>query len=398
MNNITNKGIKRYTISQVLHKIPETLSSAVMTLYLLSKNLSFTQVGILFTIYLLVAFIFEYPSGGWSDKYGRKKIYMYGVFITLISYILIFSNNLYALIISYSLKGLSSSMISGSLITWLRSESINEQQYKNILSTAKLIQSITVVVISLLIVVFDISSFTKIIYIMILTHICILLSLIKVQDNYGSPNKNVLQISKDALIDYIKNKKLIHITFINVIVYIYFTIFIFSWQPTAALLETDSKYFPMIYSITVLSSGISSMLFKKVKIELQSYLIIIVNICFLISFLTFYLSLKQLNIYYLIIGMYFFGFAQGIVFLLITTLIARYSKEEFRSSQFSLIFAFSSAINLVLQPIFGYLVDLYSISILFKIGIVMSLTIVVILVLFNVITMLCSLFKKTKLQ
>lgn len=67
-------------------KISSILYGSVITAYLLQVGLTNYQIGILWSIVLFSQMIFDYPTGGFADKYGRLKIFTIGMLFMGLSF------------------------------------------------------------------------------------------------------------------------------------------------------------------------------------------------------------------------------------------------------------------------------------------------------------------------
>ena len=63
-------------------KVMAILYDSVITAFLLQLGLKNTQIGLLWSIVLLIQMIFDYPTGSFADRYGRLKIFTTGMILT----------------------------------------------------------------------------------------------------------------------------------------------------------------------------------------------------------------------------------------------------------------------------------------------------------------------------
>jgi len=87
---------------------------AFFILFLIEKDLLFTQIGLLYAIRELVINVFEVPSGFFADKFGRKKS-LVGSFLFYIASFLVFhfSTSFWLFLIAFVLFGLGDAFRSG---------------------------------------------------------------------------------------------------------------------------------------------------------------------------------------------------------------------------------------------------------------------------------------------
>ena len=80
-----NKIQNRFVLINIAVLVSEFLVNSFATIYILQKGVDYTQIGVIFMLFLLGQTLLEYPSGGLADKFGRRKIYAIGIFLTSIS-------------------------------------------------------------------------------------------------------------------------------------------------------------------------------------------------------------------------------------------------------------------------------------------------------------------------
>lgn len=84
------------------------------------QTFSLFQIGILFAVLSITAFIFEIPTGVFADIYGRKTSVLFGYFMTGISILIIyFANNFQMTFFAFALWGFSQTFTSGAKESWV---------------------------------------------------------------------------------------------------------------------------------------------------------------------------------------------------------------------------------------------------------------------------------------
>ncbi|MDK4492288.1 MFS transporter, partial [Fusobacterium necrophorum] len=99
-------------------KISSILYGSVITAYLLQEGLTNYQIGILWSIVLFSQMIFDYPTGGFADKYGRLKIFTIGMLFMGLSLFMMISENIFLLYSGAIILGVGESQVSGTLFPW----------------------------------------------------------------------------------------------------------------------------------------------------------------------------------------------------------------------------------------------------------------------------------------
>ena len=108
-----NKNIILYLIYTLLSSI--SFISPYTNLYLRETfGFSVSNIGLILIIYQITKFIFEIPTGVIADKYGKKLSVIIGNILIILSYIILLLNIPILVYISFFLKGLGYTFISGS--------------------------------------------------------------------------------------------------------------------------------------------------------------------------------------------------------------------------------------------------------------------------------------------
>ena len=110
---------KFYYLYNILFTIALSFFNPILYIFLLSKNFSFSEVGIYLSIFWLVSFMTELPCGAITDNTGAKNSILLSVLFRVIGLILLLSNSLILLYISAILSAISESFHSGTLTSWL---------------------------------------------------------------------------------------------------------------------------------------------------------------------------------------------------------------------------------------------------------------------------------------
>lgn len=141
---------KKYLILTAILPKQAFISSILVIFYLSRLNISFSEYLMLDAIMFISAAIMELPSGFLADYFGRKKVLIIGLFLDLISMVvLLFANSFMGGLLSIIILSLGLSMGSGNAQSILYEfyDNINEvDSYKKINSNAN---SIMLVCISL---------------------------------------------------------------------------------------------------------------------------------------------------------------------------------------------------------------------------------------------------------
>ncbi len=110
---------RRYLILVALRWLPTGLLIPVTVLLALSRGLSLTEIGLVFSVQGLVVLALELPTGGLSDALGRRPVLILATFVGLISLGLLYLADSVALFVaSIALQGAYRALDSGPLEAW----------------------------------------------------------------------------------------------------------------------------------------------------------------------------------------------------------------------------------------------------------------------------------------
>lgn len=124
-----------------------TVPHSILTLILLEKGVTLSQIAFIQAMYSLAVIIFEFPSGILSDLISRKKVYLFSlIFLILAFSIILFSSNPFLLGISWFLYGISSALDTGTLdseiLIELKNDDKDIMEFMKISEQLKLISAI----------------------------------------------------------------------------------------------------------------------------------------------------------------------------------------------------------------------------------------------------------------
>jgi MFS family permease len=114
MNQILElkKNVNKNYIYTLLQNID--LTRGIWMIYLASKGMSLTQLGLLETVFHITSFVMEVPTGAVADIFGRKISRILGRILSLISVVLLLAANSFLwFAISFVFTALSYNLESG---------------------------------------------------------------------------------------------------------------------------------------------------------------------------------------------------------------------------------------------------------------------------------------------
>ncbi|MCO4633841.1 hypothetical protein Si037_00410 [Streptococcus infantarius subsp. infantarius] len=117
-------SIKRNTLvfllSNFLVSVAYSLPHSILTVILLAKGLSLSQILIIQSAYSIAIVLFEFPSGLLADNYSRKNLYSLSkLFLIIMFLIVLFSNQFYLIFAAWFCYGLAAALDSGTLDAYI---------------------------------------------------------------------------------------------------------------------------------------------------------------------------------------------------------------------------------------------------------------------------------------
>lgn len=100
-----------YLLANFLVTVAYSMPHSILTVILLSKGLSLSQILIVQSAYSIAIVLCEFPSGLIADNYSRKNIYSLSkLFLIVMFLIVLFSNNFYLIFAAWFCYGIASAL------------------------------------------------------------------------------------------------------------------------------------------------------------------------------------------------------------------------------------------------------------------------------------------------
>ena len=84
------------------------------------------------------------------------------------------------------------------------------------------------------------------------------------------------------------------------------------------------------------------------------------------------------------VGMSVFGMGKGVVFMLVVSYINSNSPNDLKASIFSLVNVLATIVNLIMQIVFGNIIDRFGLNIVLIIGLVLAFIWIVLTILLRI--------------
>ena len=357
---------KFYYLYNISLTIGLSFFNPILYIYLLSKDFSFTEVGLYLSIFWLVSFMTELPCGAITDNIGAKNSILLSTVFRVVGLTLLLSNSLILLYISAILSAIAESFQSGTLTSWLvnvsnkNNEEINIDKVLSRSSLYALFFSAIVGFISvkyvyvyhkslsviLSMIVFIISLFITLLFMKNL-EITQKISIEKLKGSFGTV-KNSL---KETL--YVKSSVFLMILFVippildlgpsN------------QWQ--AVFEKLDSNIIGYIWVGISISGMLGSLIYEKLSNELSKlhvlYIFVVINIATLLMFI----FIQNVYAKFLLFMLYIIFFTM--MSIQVSVFMHKYlvKNDDNRTTIVSIFYTFESIIVAILLSVNGVLTD-----------------------------------------
>jgi MFS family permease len=112
-------ALRRYLLLTALRWLPTGFAIPIYVLLPLSRGLSLTEIGLVFSVQGLVVLALELPTGGLSDSLGRRPVLILASVVALASLgVLIVADTVLLFVLSQFLQGIYRALDSGPLEAW----------------------------------------------------------------------------------------------------------------------------------------------------------------------------------------------------------------------------------------------------------------------------------------
>ena len=337
------------------------VTGAYYVLFLRDIGLTFSQIALLNTIYMVMHVLIEYPSGVLADKYGRKVTFLLGILLHSVYYTGVgLSRTFYPIALSYSIGGTGMAFISGTLVAWIVDEikqEKGEDHIKFVFGRSPIFTGIFGAlsgVLASLVVVYGLNMpFLAAGGFGFLTA---LFAFCAMNENYGSVQKSYNLIFVSGIKKFFSEPELLLLTSLSILFNVSIGIFMLTWQVILTNQGIPSRCVGVLFMAMFLSMSlggvIASRLFKRLdKASVLKLVAFTAIVCYAgVGFMnTWWASLTCFIGIEIIIAIW------GAAFY---TWINEYIPSEVRAtilSAYSTIFAVSYA---VFQPLLGKTIDI----------------------------------------
>jgi len=356
MNNIHSF----YVSVRFIYAIANALTTAIATIYLLGKGLSYTEIGIVWSIALFFSTTLDFPTGNFADLYGRKLAFVIGVSsIGVGNFVYGMGTTLWMFFVAAFFAGFGSAQISGSISSWIVDEQIKvdkQDEVNKIFGDGNAVASVGGIVGGVLIGLFFTGPLKILFFasgaLLILTGVFVFVS---IPDNYGQPGGRWISLPKEVVSHFIHSLPLVVLSVTLVLMYACFTVFLFVWQPMALDLGVQESDLGYLYAIYMAGSAAGAFVIGRISRKYGEVLILL--FCFVIAGTGFLTIALDYGVIGLVFGMVQFAFGYGGFIPVLYALTNTFIPSPIRASTSSLIGTIGTGGIILLQVGMGKFIE-----------------------------------------
>jgi len=338
---------------------------AYLILWFYSIGLSFTEIGLITSIYMILTLPVDIPSSALADKYGRLKIFSIGTLIYSLGLIsLSTSSSPIFVFLSYGIMGIGLGIYSNTLEAWVIDSLNSREKLPKIFSRQQIANGIAGflgnAVASVLILLYHKLNFPILIagLVMILSVIIALLS----EDNKGGKTTTLpaKRIVKEGVKHVASERALLALLTSSI-----FTVFpLVAWMQFVSpyvvnVLGLPQKYWGFILSAYFLTVALGGYINEKLLKKVNHRLITIFSV-FLLSLFVLTLSISNLSL------ILFLLFGLSLIYPIRSSNIISWENElipsNYRATVLSSLSFIIRIIYILVPPLVGYLINTYGYS------------------------------------
>ena len=341
------------------------LMGAYLILWFYSIGLSFAEIGLITSIYMILTLPVDVPSSAFADKYGRLKIFSIGTLIYSLGLIsLSISSSPLFVFLSYGIMGIGLGIYSNTLEAWIVDSLNSREKVAIIFSRQQVVNGIAGflgnVLAGILVFLYHKLNFPILIagFVMLLSLPIALFS----EDNKGGKTMTLptQRIMKEG-VGYVLSKRPLLALLVSSI----FTVFpLVAWMQFVSpyvvnILGFPQKYWGFILSAYFLTVALGGYINEKLLKRVNHRLITVFSV-FLLSLFALMLSISSL------ILVLFLLFGLSLIYPIRSSNIISWENElipsNYRATTLSSLSFIIRIAYILVPPLIGYLIDTYGYS------------------------------------
>ncbi|EGQ1596297.1 MFS transporter, partial [Staphylococcus pseudintermedius] len=223
--------------------------------YLYNSGYNLFLLGVIGTVFEIMKFVFEIPSGAISDKFGIKYNLIASFICLSITWLLFpFSSNLMILITLLLTWTLSETLFSGTFESWVSKEAEKSDFSRILFNNTKIFILFIIIISPLASFIYKINEFLPFVLAamssLILTlYLIFFVKIRKIEQNETEDHRSIIDIIKNASVVMLKNKRTM-----NIIIASFFFAFVIDtidryWQPFFQHINIDESMFGFVTTV-----------------------------------------------------------------------------------------------------------------------------------------------------
>ncbi len=328
---------------------------------------TFTEIGIIYSISFLIQTVLELPSGALADLIGRKWTIILS-WITKLAYILllILAKNFWYILFAEIMDKIGEALYSGSgvaLVYDSLKENNQEKIYEKVESKGYLLATISFVFASTIGgILFDINPKLPFIILFFIWCIGLIVSLFFQEPKLDTEKANFKKYIKqniDGFKHIFRNKKIGLTSAYSVLLsFVFLTGLWWLYQKSANEMNLNPKYVGALISFLYIFRAIGTSLYATVKDFLEKYKIYFASFLAILQAIASFLLIVP-NIFIAITGLVLRYLSDGFRQPYLTNLQNKQIKSKYRATSLSAIALITSILLTGFNPLIGKGIDLY---------------------------------------
>ncbi|QXJ34454.1 MFS transporter [Saccharolobus shibatae] len=338
------------------------LMGAYLILWFYSIGLSFTEIGLITSIYMILTLPVDIPSSAFADKHGRLKIFSIGALIYSLGLISLSISSLPVLVfLSYGIMGVGLGIYSNTLEAWIVESLNSRERVPKIFSRQQIVNGIAGflgnVLASVLVLLYHKLNFPILVagLVMLLSVIIALLS----EDNKGGKTVTLpaKRIVKEGVKYVVSERPLLALLISSI-----FTVFsLVAWMQFVSpyvvnVLGLPQNYWGFILSAYFLTVALGGYINEKLLKRVNHRLITIFSV-FLLSLFVLMLSISNLSL------VLFLLFGLSLIYPIRSSNMISWENElipsSYRATVLSSLSFIIRIVYILVPPLVGYLIGAY---------------------------------------
>ena len=338
----------------------------VLTVYFKDfLGLNYSQVGYLYSLYLLIMFTTDVFTGGIADKYGRRKILTLGLLLYGFSMALIgASHGFLACAVAYGLAALGSSLLSGTLQAWyfteIKAQNLGREEAKKaygLLRSINSANSLLIGIITATIVAFV--GMRSVFYAAaILNFFGVFLAILLLNENWGTREKGVLAIVREGISLVLRSPILRYLFIADMLFTLPHLHFLYVWQLYfTGVLSLKVETLGPLYSLKSAMGILAGFLILWIGIGKEKSHALLFKISISLMLLSYLLFAGVSTEIVGVLALALYSLGEAVYFIGYTLLINEAVPNEYRSTIISTRMSISASVGAVFYALIGRLVD-----------------------------------------